>query len=348
MGEEHNSTGADVDEKSESRYKRRKKLKKSRFYIPRHQKYLIPYAHAGVINGLRWSRPWGQTLASFSADKTIKIWDLLRNFPDTCSFEPLVTLSHHSESVQDVCWQNQGLLLASCGLDARLVITDMNTGQIILRSENESMLECVKWHPQEPSLLLFGGFQSLLATLDTRSNQIVRTFKGLSGRVHDVEWIDHTGSLFLASTDYTQRNAAHRSLAVFDFATGAIVSDQMYMEMYPCVRLKRHPHGQQILAQTQGDYVAVFSTSTPFRFNKNKKFEGHQVRGYRIGLDITLDGKFVASGSVDGSVHFFNYFNNEHHSLPAFSSVCTDVCFHPLLPSVCGASSSTGAISLFH
>ena len=53
-------------------------------------------------------------------------------------------------------------------------------------------------------------------------------------------------------------------------------------ERYTCTKLKMHPIEKEFLAQTQGNYIAAFSTIRPYKLNKYKRYEGHKVNGSRI------------------------------------------------------------------
>lgn len=48
-------------------------------------------------------------------------------------------------------------------------------------------------------------------------------------------------------------------------------------ERYSCTRLKLHPTSGHFLAQSHGNYIALFSVNRPFKMNKAKRFEGHKV-----------------------------------------------------------------------
>lgn len=49
-------------------------------------------------------------------------------------------------------------------------------------------------------------------------------------------------------------------------------------ERYVCSRLKQHPTEDRFLAQTHGNYIAVFSINRPYKLDKYRRFEGHKVR----------------------------------------------------------------------
>lgn len=52
-----------------------------------------------------------------------------------------------------------------------------------------------------------------------------------------------------------------------------------HQERYTCPSLALHPLDDCFVAQTNGDYVAVFSSQRPYRMNKRRRYEGHKVGG---------------------------------------------------------------------
>lgn len=106
-------------------------------------------------------------------------------------------------------------------------------------------------------------------------------------------------------------------------------------------------------AQTHGNYIAEFSSRTPFKMNKYKRFESHMTQGYSIGFDINQSGSLISTGSTDGCVYIYNCqtsklikkfdaFNKELVKQP-----CTDAKFQPLRKKYLAASSWSGLIKIF-
>lgn len=48
-------------------------------------------------------------------------------------------------------------------------------------------------------------------------------------------------------------------------------------ERYTCPSLKVHPSDSSFIAQTNGNYIAAFSTNRPYKM-KDKRYTGHKVR----------------------------------------------------------------------
>ena len=151
---------------------------------------------------------------------------------------------------------------------------------------------------------------------------------------------------------------------VWDYESTAAISNQIFHEKFVCVCLKKHPTYSLFLAQTHGDYIAEFSTRSPYKMNKCKRYEstGHRVNGYSVGFDFNATGSLIASGSADGCVYLYNFetsklirrinvFNKELVSQP-----CMDVKFQSLSHqnefagssrAYLAASSWNGAIKIF-
>lgn len=52
----------------------------------------------------------------------------------------------------------------------------------------------------------------------------------------------------------------------------------IYQERYTCPSLALHPLEEAFVAQTNGDYMAVFSSQKPYKMNKRRRYDGHKVR----------------------------------------------------------------------
>lgn len=62
-----------------------------------------------------------------------------------------------------------------------------------------------------------------------------------------------------------------------------------HQERYTCPSLALHPLEEFFVAQTNGNYMAVFSSQRPYRMNKRRRYEGHKV-GDDCGLRVVVEG----------------------------------------------------------
>ena len=78
--------------------------------------------HKDFISRIAWS-PDGQSLASGSFDRTLKLWDTDRG-------ELRQTLEGHTLNIHSVAWSPNGRLLASGSWDKTIKLWDVETGQL--------------------------------------------------------------------------------------------------------------------------------------------------------------------------------------------------------------------------
>ncbi|KAK1158699.1 WD repeat-containing protein 25-like isoform X1 [Acipenser oxyrinchus oxyrinchus] len=300
--------------------------------------------HQGPVNGIQWC-PVPQSshlLLSASMDRTVKVWDAVD------SGRCWKTYSSHSGAVRDACWSSCGRNILSGSFDTTAHLTDVETGQRLAELRNEFRVCCLALQPRDPNVFLCGGFSSEVKAWDCRSCQVIRSYKAGIQQTLDIVFLPE-GKEFITSTDSVSRDSADRTLIAWDFQTTAKVSNQIYQERYTCPSLALHPKESVFVAQTNGNYMALFSAQRPYRINKKKRYEGHKVEGYAVGCEFSPDGSLLATGSSNGVVHFYNYLTSRVvRTLPAHQQACVCVTFHPVLPAITATCDWSGEISTWH
>lgn len=123
---------------------------------------------------------------------------------------------------------------------------------------------------------------------------------------------------------------------------------QVYVEAFTCPCVRFHPFEQSFVAQSNGDYIAIFSASPPFKMNKYKRYESHGVSGFPIKCVFSVNGEKLLSGSSEGSVYFYDYGTSEViKKIKAFEQASIDIAVHPIIPNVIAACSWNGEVSVF-
>ncbi|XP_065541368.1 WD repeat-containing protein 25 isoform X1 [Lathamus discolor] len=299
--------------------------------------------HGGPVNEIQWCpvREQSHMLLSASMDKTVKIWDAV----DTgCC---LKTYFCHSCAVRAARWSSCGRRILSGGFDSMLHLTDVETGKQIFSSKNEFRISTVKFHPTDSNIFICGGFSPEVKSWDIRTSKVLRVYKAAVQQTLDMLFLPE-GKEFLTSTDAVSRDSADRTIIAWDFQSAAKISNQIFHERYTCPSLTLHPKDSVFVAQTNGNYMALFSAQRPYRINKKKRYEGHKVEGFAVGCEFSPDGTLLVTGSSDGKVFFYNYHTARIiRTLSAHKEACVNAIFHPVLPSLLATCDWAGEVKIW-
>ncbi|XP_010607419.1 WD repeat-containing protein 25 isoform X1 [Fukomys damarensis] len=302
------------------------------------------WGHKGPVNGIQWCPvpASSQLLLSASMDKTFKVWDAVD------SGRCLQTYNLHSEAVRAARWSPCGRRVLSGGFDFALHLTDLETGTQLFSGRSEFRITTLKFYPKDHNIFLCGGFSSEIKAWDIRTGKVVRGYKATIQQTLDILFLQE-GSEFLSSTDASTRDSADRTIIAWDFRTSAKISNQIFHERYTCPSLTLHPREPVFLAQTNGNYLALFSAVWPYRMSRRRRYEGHKVEGYAVGCECSPCGDLLVTGSADGRVLMFSFRTASRAcTLQGHMQACVGTTYHPVLPSVLGTCSWGGDIKIWH
>ncbi|XWS09897.1 hypothetical protein CRYUN_Cryun39dG0029100 [Craigia yunnanensis] len=300
------------------------------------------HGHAKAVNAAHWSPTHAHLLASAGMDQTICIWNVWsRGQEKACVF------SFHNAAVKDVKWSKQGLFVLSCGYDCSSRLIDVEKGLETQNFKEDQVVGVIKFHPDNSNLFLSGGSKGRLRLWDVRTGKVVHEYIRGLGPILDVEFtID--GKQFVSSSDVSGGNISENSIIVWDISRQVPLSNQVYAEAYTCPCVRYHPFDPYFVAQSNGNYIAIFSSSPPFKLNKYKRYESHGVSGFPVKCNFSLDGEKLVSGSSDGSIYFYNSRSSVLvKKIKAYEQACLDVVFHPILSNVIASCSWNGDVSVF-
>ncbi|XP_078352149.1 WD repeat-containing protein 25-like [Oculina patagonica] len=297
--------------------------------------------HSQGVNCVRWNPAESNLLLSASMDHVVSVWDTHKG--GACTRR----LTRHAEAVKDSRWSLCGSQVLSCGYDKTARLFNLETGQEMKAFPHKNYVTCVQFHPTEPALFLAGTFKSAILCWDTRTGNVATTYSAFFGQVQDIAFLPG-GEEFISAAEVVRRNSTDKGIMVWDFRSTALLSNQIYQEAFTCTCLKVHPTESHFVAQSNGDYIALFSTRKPYKLNKFKRYEGHKVSGYHIGCDFSPDGRIVSSGSADGKIFFYDHFTSRViRTLDAHSAPCMDVAYHPTLPSCVASCGWDGKVKVW-
>ncbi|XP_061349717.1 uncharacterized protein LOC133294960 isoform X1 [Gastrolobium bilobum] len=300
------------------------------------------YGHTKAVNAIHWSSSHAHLLASAGMDHMVSIWNVWsRDQKKAC------VLNFHNAAVKDVKWSQQGLFLLSCGYDCTSRLVDVEKGLETQVLREEQIVGVIKFHPDNSNLFLSGGSKGRIKLWDIRTGKVVHNYNRNLGPILDVEFTTN-GKQFISSSDVSGSNLSENSIIVWDVSRQIPLSNQVYVEAYTCPCVRCHPFDSIFVSQSNGNYVAIFTTTPPYRLNKYKRYESHGVSGFPIKCNFSLDGKKLASGSSDGFIYIYDYQSSKVvKKIKAYDQACIDIAFHPVIPNVFASCSWDGSILVF-
>nr|CAD1844149.1 unnamed protein product [Ananas comosus var. bracteatus] len=250
----------------------------------------------------------------------------------------------HLHAVNSVQWsQSHGHLLASAGMDQAVHIWNVwNTKQPKARIFNyhKAAVKDVRWTPNGLSLLSC-GFDCSSRVVDVEKGKKQISLKRIKLWSAD-------GKHFITSSDTSKSNISENCIIIWDVVRQVPLSNQVYTEAYTCPCVRYHPTDASFVAQSNGNYIAIFSAWPPFKLDRYRRYEGHGVWGFPIKCNFSLDGRELTSGSSDGSIYLYDYKTARLlRKLKAFNEACIDVVYHPVKPNVIASCSWNGEVSVF-
>ncbi|GMH05681.1 hypothetical protein Nepgr_007521 [Nepenthes gracilis] len=297
--------------------------------------------HKKPVNAIQWSQNHAHLLASAGMD-SVCIWNVWSK-----GNKKARVLSYHNAAVKDVRWSQKGQFVLSCGFDCSSRLVDIEKGVETQVFIEDQAVTTIKFHPENSNIFLSGGQKGGLKLWDIRAGKTVHEYIRHLGPILDVEFMNDA-KRFVSSSDVSSSNISENSLIVWDVSREVPLSNQVYAEAYTCPCVRRHPSEPIFVAQSNGNYIAIFSTEHPFRLNKYQRFESHEVLGFPIRCEFSLDGEKLASGSSDGSMYFYDVRSSSLiMKINAHNQACIDVAFHPIMPNVIASCSWGGEISVF-
>ncbi|XP_052145688.1 uncharacterized protein LOC127764807 [Oryza glaberrima] len=298
--------------------------------------------HTKAVNCVDWSQSHAHLLASAGMDHTVHVFNVWNKGNTTAR-----VFKFHTAAVKDVRWSLNGLSLLSGGFDCSLRLVDVEEGKEIKVFKEDQAVEVIKFNPSNSNLFLSGGSKGSLRLWDIRSGLVTKEYQRNLGTILDIEF-SSDGKQFICSTDTSRSNVSENSIIIWDTLRQVPLSNQVYTEAYTCPCVRYHPFEASFVAQSNGNYIAIFSAKSPFKLNKYMRYEGHGVWGFPIKCNFSFSGKELASGSSDGCIYFYDYKSSRLLSkIQAFKEPCTDVAYHPVIPNVIASCSWAGEIAVF-
>ena len=248
-----------------------------------------------------------------------------------------------NRAVRTCCWASQTHVISS-GYDRTALYTDLEVLKPVYTFKHEGAVSALRIHPTDPNMFFTGDSAKHVFAWDLQTNKSVNSYAGAGGQILDLELLND-GKEIVASSDIVRKNVASQMMLVWEVSSTIVRSNQVYTEPYTCPCLHAHPWDKTFMAQSNGNYVIIFSSDRPYKLNKHKRFEGHSVEGNPLQFHLSPDGSLVCSASACGRLFFYDYSSSKLLRTVAVSSAPTvATSWHPSLHSTVACSSWDGMV----
>jgi WD40 repeat protein len=240
--------------------------------------------HSSYINAIALS-PDGKTLATGSADKTIKLWDFNTE-------KELQTLTGHTSFVNTVLFSPDGTTLISGSADRTIKLWNLATGQAIRTLIGHTSFIRPLAITQDGQILISGSADRTIRFWNLTTGKPIRLLTGHTGFINSLVITPDGSTLISGSAD--------RTIKFWNIATGKeILSLNGHLDFVNALAIT--PDGRTLVSGSADKTIRLwdFTTGKPLR-----SLTGHQ--GYVNALTISPDGRKLASASADKTIRLWD------------------------------------------
>ena len=240
--------------------------------------------HSSFINYLVIS-PDGQTLASASADKTIKIWNLATG-------QEIRTLTGHSSFINYLVISPDGQTLASASADKTIKLWNLATGQEIRTFTGHSNYVNYLAISPDGQTLVSSSADKTIKVWNLATGQEIRSLTGYS------KYIDY----FVISSDWQTiaTGSADKIIKIWNLSTGKEIHTLTgHSNTVNFVAIS--PDGQTLASASADKTIKIWNLVTG---QEIRTLTGHS--SFVNYLVISPDGQTLASASADKTIKVWN------------------------------------------
>ncbi|NJL01336.1 MAG: protein kinase [Spirulinaceae cyanobacterium SM2_1_0] len=241
------------------------------------------HGHTSSINAVAIS-PDGQLLASASADKTIRLWELATGAKRDI-------LKGHTSFVNDLAISQDGRALISASADTTIRIWDLTTGEEIQSlTGHTAAVDRLEISPDGQTLVSVGA-DFTIRCWNLQTGQLEHTLVGHESSINAIA-ISPDGKI-LASA------GADRSTRLWDLRTGQLQQTLVGHESF-INAIVISPDGKTLATGSADTTLKLWDLATGAEI---QTLSGHS--GFINDLAISPDGQWLASASADKTIRLW-------------------------------------------
>ena len=236
--------------------------------------------HSSQVLSVSFS-PDSKTLASGSADNTVKLWDVSTG-------KEIRTLQGHSSAVYSVSFSPDGKTLASGSWDKTIKLWDVTTDKEIRTLKGHSDLVLSISFSPDGKTLASGSADNTIKFWDVTTGKEIRTLKGHSNQVLSISFSRDGKTLASGSPDKT--------IKLWDVSTGQEIST-----LQGATVVSFSPDGKTLASGSDDKSIKLWDVTTG---REIRTLKGHSDGV--LSISFSPDGKTLASGSDDKTIKLWN------------------------------------------
>ncbi|KAM9777524.1 LOW QUALITY PROTEIN: jouberin [Neosynchiropus ocellatus] len=270
----------------------------------------------------------------------------------------LAAFNGHLKIVYNLCWSSDDGTLLSASSDG--TVREWNVEKLLLSSQkilpHPSFVYCAQYHPAARSLVVTGGFDSLVRVwkmdVDDVNGLLLKEFDGHSSYINTICFDsdgyrmfsgDNTGQILIWRTSVkthqqpcSQWRAEEVRYTRTDHSLVTLIMRSLFLAPQNVSELKGmsinmlqlHPNGRCLLIHAKDSILRMMD----LRIRAVKKYIGATNYKERIYSTFTPCGSFIFSGSEDGMAYVWNTETGDQVALYSelcFSAPLCGLAFHP-------------------
>ncbi|CAG8495395.1 18414_t:CDS:10 [Acaulospora morrowiae] len=251
--------------------------------------YLDQSPHDGEIHSIQAS-PDGNSFATGSADKTIKIFD-------ASSGQIKQTLSGSIQSIMHVSFNNTSEMVAGASNDNAARLWHLKTGRIRLTLTGHVGKVYSARFNGDSSKVITGSHDRTIKVWDLQKGYCIRTIFSFSS-CNDVVPLDEDGTTLVSGH-------LDNNLRFWDVRSGKDIKELTGIHLGQITSVSVSPDGSKVLTNSRDNTLKLVDLRT-YDVEQTLHADGYKNGANWSRSCFSPDGRYVAAGSLDGSIFYWN------------------------------------------